>query len=158
MKSGEEIWRRIKEDWHQYHSVILIAGGVMVIMSLFGNGICPLSNIWGFPCPGCGMTRSLVLLLTGNWRESWQMHPFLGAWILFIAAAGVERYLFQTNGKWKKIVLGLLAAGMILWYVYRMATVFPNAEPYIYIEGNMMEKVVPGYAEFVRRFMSVFEN
>lgn len=153
MKSGAEIWKRIKEDWHQYHSVILIIGGVLIVMSLIGKGICPLANLWGFPCPGCGMTRSFVLLLMGDWRGSWEMHPFLAAWILLAAAAGAERYLFQKNGKWKMIVLVILAAGMIAWYLYRMVTVFPNAEPYIYIEGNMMERIVPGYAEFVRRFV-----
>ena len=153
MRSRKEVWNKIKEDWRHYRSTVLIIAGVLVIFSLFGKGVCPLANLWGLPCPGCGMTRSLVLLLTGRWRESWRMHPFLGAWILFIGAGAAERYLFQKNGKWKKVVLVLLLVGMIVWYVYRMATVFPDVEPYIYIEGNMMERVVPGYEKFVQRFL-----
>lgn len=153
MKSRKEVWKRIKEDWSRYRSSIVIVGAAVLILSLLGKGVCPLANLWGFPCPGCGMTRSFLLLLTGRWRESWQMHPFLAGWILFTAAAAVERYLFQRNGKWKRGALVLLAAGMLIWYIFRMAAVFPNKEPYIYIEGNMMERILPGYEEFVHHFM-----
>lgn len=153
MKSRKEVWKRVKEDWRRYRSGILAAGAALAVLSLLGKGVCPLAGLWGFPCPGCGMTRSLALGLAGRWQESWQMHPFLIGWILFIAAAAVERYLIQRNGKWKRAVLIVLAAGMLIWYIYRMTSVFPDVEPYIYIEGNMMERILPGYKEFVHHFI-----
>jgi hypothetical protein len=44
----------------------------------FGNhySICPL-RLAGFEyCPGCGLGRSIVLLLHGQLEESISMHPF----------------------------------------------------------------------------------
>jgi hypothetical protein len=38
-----------------------------------------MSYAWfGVKCPGCGLTRSLVLLAHGDWAASWQQHR-LGA-------------------------------------------------------------------------------
>lgn len=44
---------------------------------------CPFRAATGLPCPGCGVTRSVTLLLRGRVSESWEMHPF-GLPILFV--------------------------------------------------------------------------
>lgn len=149
MGAWREIRQKIVNDWRQYRVGILAAVLLAVVLSVAGRGICPLSWVWGFPCPGCGMTRSLLLLFSGQPAASWEMHPFAGAWILYIAACGVERYVLLRSGRWKKAALVVLVGAMLLFYIYRMATLFPFQAPYIYIEGNLMERTFPGYKEIV---------
>jgi Protein of unknown function (DUF2752) len=38
--------------------------------------VCLFKEITGLPCPSCGTTRSLVLLMHGEFRESLMMNPF----------------------------------------------------------------------------------
>ena len=37
---------------------------------------CMVKNITGYPCPSCGTTRAIQLLLNNNWMASLQMNPF----------------------------------------------------------------------------------
>lgn len=38
---------------------------------------CPIRFLSGIPCPGCGLTRSLAALLSGDFRTSFAFHPGL---------------------------------------------------------------------------------
>lgn len=38
--------------------------------------LCPLDSVLGHPCPGCGLTRSIGLLASGQWSDAVQIHPF----------------------------------------------------------------------------------
>jgi Protein of unknown function (DUF2752) len=40
------------------------------------HSVCLFKEITGLPCPSCGTTRSLVLLMHGEFRESLMMNPF----------------------------------------------------------------------------------
>jgi hypothetical protein len=40
-------------------------------------GTCFYQKFLGFPCPGCGMQRSLIELLKGNLWESLALYPAL---------------------------------------------------------------------------------
>ena len=35
-----------------------------------------VKNVTGYPCPSCGTTRAIQLLLKNNWMASLQMNPF----------------------------------------------------------------------------------
>ncbi len=36
---------------------------------------CGFARMFHIPCPGCGMTRAVTLLVAGDWRGSLHMHP-----------------------------------------------------------------------------------
>lgn len=38
-------------------------------------GVCLLQTSVGIPCPGCGITRSSVSLMTGDLHQAFQHHP-----------------------------------------------------------------------------------
>jgi len=44
--------------------------------------ICTFHNLTGLPCPGCGLTRSLVAGVHGQWKVSFEYHR-LGLVTLF---------------------------------------------------------------------------
>ena len=37
--------------------------------------LCGFHWLTGMPCPLCGMTRALSLLLKGHWELAWRLHP-----------------------------------------------------------------------------------
>jgi len=62
--------------------------------------ICPLS-LAGFQyCPGCGLGRSMVLLLHGHIAESLRMHPL----VVFALGVFVARIfiVFRNNFRFRK--------------------------------------------------------
>ncbi len=67
--------------WVLYH-----LNGTATIAS--EQSLCPFKMLTGFPCPGCGITKSLVFLYAGNWKASFQFHLFgpmvwIGAFMIF---------------------------------------------------------------------------
>jgi hypothetical protein len=46
---------------------------------------CPFRFLVGLDCPGCGMTRGVLLALQGDWGGAWLMNP--GAPLLVAGAA-----------------------------------------------------------------------
>lgn len=37
---------------------------------------CPIRQGLNIPCPGCGLSRAIALLLRGNWQQSLKVHAF----------------------------------------------------------------------------------
>jgi len=51
------------------------------------QSICPFKMLTGFPCPGCGLTKSLVFLYQGDFQKSIHYHLFGPAFAFFCIAA-----------------------------------------------------------------------
>lgn len=61
--------------------------------------MCWSRSVFGFNCPGCGLTRSLIYLAHGDWRSSLAMHR-LG---ILMAVAIVAQLPYCAVGLyWKK--------------------------------------------------------
>jgi len=71
---------------------VLVTVGLVVAallpISVVANGpaLCPFKLMTGLPCPGCGMTRSVVTLLHGDLGASLFYHP-LGVVVVALAVA-----------------------------------------------------------------------
>jgi hypothetical protein len=48
--------------------------------------VCGFRRLTGHPCPGCGLTRSLVFLAHGEVASSFQAHPLGPLVFAFVAA------------------------------------------------------------------------
>ena len=73
---------------------LIAAGGIHVALTATGlpGWQCPFRAATGFPCPGCGLTRGCLLLLSGHFREAMVMHafaPLAVAGLAFIGAGMV---------------------------------------------------------------------
>lgn len=138
IRTGREIGRAVRQDWDSYKTGLLAALAVLAVVSLLGHGLCPSRELLGLPCPGCGLTRSVLLILRGRFAESWQLQPFGYAWLALAVVFILDRYVFETR---QKLWTGLLIAiciGMVALYGYRMVTLFPHTEPMTYYEGNLL--------------------
>lgn len=94
----------------------------------YKQSFCPFKMLSGLPCPGCGITKSIVALYEGAIPESIEYHPFgivvfgLAATFLFAQAvlnkAQVDKlyYHFFRN---RKLTIGL-AVGMSVYHIIRL--------------------------------------
>jgi hypothetical protein len=95
------------------------------------QSLCPFKMLTGFPCPGCGITKSLIFLYEGDFLKSIFYHLFGPIVFLFCIAAIVvlilelitKREYFQSILYSKKIAyfLGFTLAiyhfGRIIYFV-----------------------------------------
>lgn len=114
-----------------------IAGYAWIVLHLFVSQTgaapvgCLVKNISGFPCPSCGVTRSLLLLCSGLFHEALLMNPLglfaaialtiLPLWILIdllIQKNTLARTLLWTEQKIKRkkaIYIPLVALALLNW-------------------------------------------
>ena len=99
-------------------------------------GVCIIKSVTDFPCPSCGTTRAVQLLLQGKMFESLAMNPFgilvtlimtiVPFWILFDIVIKKESFYIAYKKMEKTIRIQWLAAILILlvllnwiWNIYK---------------------------------------
>jgi hypothetical protein len=95
---------------------------------------CMVKNITGYPCPSCGTTRAIQLLLNNDWMASLQMNPFgilvalmmfgFPIWIVFDLLFKKESFYkyYQKaeciiRSKWVAILLIILVIVNWIWNI-----------------------------------------
>lgn len=65
-----------------------------------GPTLCTFRNLTGYDCPGCGLTRSVVAFVHGDFGVSLRAHP-LGAlvFVLFFALGGTALWSWAKGGR-----------------------------------------------------------
>jgi hypothetical protein len=98
--------------------------------------VCLIKNVTGFPCPSCGTTRAVELLLQGKVRESLVANPFgilvtlimvlVPFWILFDLIFKKETFYIYYKKieetlkiKWLAAVLIALVILNWIWNIYK---------------------------------------
>lgn len=139
------VLKRVWSDIRNFGFAILIVTVFYIFMHTCFDAFCPMYVLTGLPCPGCGITRSIIFFLTGQWRRSFYIHPMGCILILFALYCGFFRYI---KGKkvpgFKQIAIGLAGVAVVL-FIIRMVIYFPDRPPYTYNYGNILEKLIPGY-------------
>jgi hypothetical protein len=63
------------------------------------QSLCPFKLLTGFPCPGCGITKSFVALYEGHLLESLSYHIFGLPIFLFCIVLIIILLIELMNGK-----------------------------------------------------------
>src|SRR4051794_9913890 len=70
----------------------VLLGGLLLLVLLprsgFGVPMCAFKELTGLPCPGCGLTRSLICAAHGDWPAAARMNP-VGVLLFPVVPAGV---------------------------------------------------------------------
>ncbi|MBQ8591935.1 MAG: DUF2752 domain-containing protein [Lachnospiraceae bacterium] len=136
------VYSRIKQDVFNYRWAIFIFAIYYVIVKKLFRAFCPLVIMTGFPCPACGMTRAFLFLMTGQFERSWNAHPMAIFWVILAIYCIVMRYLLGKKIKGVQLLIIILLLAMIICYVYRMITLFPNQPPMSYTRNNMLRRLI----------------
>lgn len=74
-------WCNIKQRMYEkrYSLYGLAAGGTFFLMlwlltKLLQGSVCPIYRLFGIRCPGCGMTRGVIAILSGNLQKALAFH------------------------------------------------------------------------------------
>lgn len=98
---------------------LLLAAGVV----LPSGWICAWREITGLPCAGCGGTRSLGLLLSGDWPAAWRLNPgaVAGAFALALLTIYAAVILILRREPWRPRLPGWrwwVAGGLTANWLY----------------------------------------
>lgn len=123
-----DLWRRLFGPWSVGVGMAVVAGAASGVVWLdpagLGIDLCWVRRLSDLPCPGCGLTRSVVSLARGELAQSLALHPFgvavLG-WALLAASSPIwPRALKRVARVWvaqRRPVLDRIYQGLILAFV-----------------------------------------
>lgn len=66
----------LKKRCRDFFFFCLLLGVYVAFITLTGIG-CPIWFSTGISCPGCGMSRAVLLLLSGHFQAAFRMHPLV---------------------------------------------------------------------------------
>ncbi|MDR6967241.1 hypothetical protein J2X31_001248 [Flavobacterium arsenatis] len=78
-------------------------------------------QLFGFDCPGCGMQRSLALILKGQFADAFFMFPAIYTLVVFFGF--IALHFLDKKRNYHKIIISLgIINGliMIISYIYKI--------------------------------------
>lgn len=112
------------------HLLLFIIAGSIIFLSIDLSvipHICLFQHFFGIPCPGCGITRSLLAFFVGDFQFAWILNPvgiILGA---SLVAQVPLRILALCNVSWGRRVFRLTRVTtssiiilLILYWIYQI--------------------------------------
>ncbi len=84
---------------------------------------CPAKKLTGLDCPGCGMQRSTVAALRGDWGGCWETYPPL-ALVVLVVLLTIGHLTFRWKGGARIVQWAFIAAAIAIVanYFYKIAT------------------------------------
>lgn len=82
---------------------------------------CPYKKYFGMDCFGCGMQRSFVALLKGNFSESFHQYPALIPMILMFLFLIVHLiFKFKNGGTWLKYMFIFVVSIVVINFIFKI--------------------------------------
>lgn len=95
--------------------IIIFIGSVSAILNYFGIRSCVFFNLTGCPCPGCGLTRSIINVFKLNIKKSIS-YNILGIPVLIFIISYIffRKKLEIILKKYQKIIIPLIVILVII--------------------------------------------
>lgn len=129
--------RLVSDSRDQIHINIFLSSILLFIFFIFiGHFVdiisrlphfCLFQKIFGIPCPGCGITRSLIAISELNFVSSWHYNP-VGMFILLFIFIQIPLRIFAMTFKnmeglmclFSKILNCLIVSSLLLVWIVRV--------------------------------------
>lgn len=83
---------------------------------------CFYKKYFGVDCPGCGMQRSAIELLKGNFAESLHLFPALIPIMIMVGFLGLHLvFKFENGGTWLKYIFIGVATIITISYIAKLS-------------------------------------
>lgn len=139
---GVDTLKEIKALAKKYWIGIILCLISMIVLNRIFHSVCYSTILFGIPCPACGMTRATILLLTGHFRESFQMHPLLLLFIFELIFCLCIKKILNNYRFFINISVILCMVIFVSFYIYRMKMNYPNIAPMVYRQDNYLHKIL----------------
>ncbi len=90
----------------------------------------PVKSTLGVVCPGCGLTRAMVLFAQGHWKAAIDLHAFapifFGVGIFLVVGsimpAGLQQKIAYQITAFERLtgIVGLLIIGILVYWILRI--------------------------------------
>ncbi len=114
--------------------IVLLAAVTVVQVALTAAGTiawqCPLKSTLGVVCPGCGLTRAMVLFAQGHWKAAIELHAFapifFGVGIFLVVGsilpAGLQQKIAYQIAAFERLtgIVGLLVLSILAYWILRI--------------------------------------
>jgi hypothetical protein len=108
---------------HRWFALALVGVGALQVGLAIANlpgWTCPIKAVLRVPCPGCGLSGAVAMLLTGEWQAALATHAFAPLFLLsFVALAAISTLPEPLRQKaiWQIAVLEQRTAisALLLW-------------------------------------------
>lgn len=153
-----EIVSRIYKDIKEYGWAAIIFVVYYVIVHLMNTAFCPLLQITGLPCAGCGLTRAFLFMVRGELARAFYIHPMAFLILAFLLYCGFFRYIKGSRIRGFQPLFILLVSTVLIFYIIRMIMYFPDRVPYVYSADNVFSHRIPMYGEWISRLISAMRS
>jgi hypothetical protein len=91
---------------------------------------CPVYSTLGIPCPGCGLSTAMTLLIRGDWQIALRTHAFAPVFLFAIALMGIVSILPENLHR--KAILQIatiekhvafaayILFGIVIYWIFRL--------------------------------------
>jgi len=138
----KQILAHVWSDLRRYYLAAVLFLIYSIAIRYFFHAFCPFLIVTGLPCAGCGLTRALLCILTGQWARAYALNPAAFTWAAWGIYFAVCRYLLGRKSKWTLRLLGVVCVITLAVYCYRMATQFPGNPPMTYYRNNILSQIL----------------
>ncbi len=114
--------------------VLILVGAAVIHVWLTALGLpgwrCPIKALLGIPCPGCGLSRAMALLIRGEWQSAMLTHAFapvfLAGFVLMAVVSlipdHIHRAVVSRIAVLERVTgfVGFVLIGMIIYWLIRL--------------------------------------
>lgn len=133
---------RLIKDMKAFYPAAIAFGIYNIVVRKIFHAYCPFLILTGFPCAGCGMTRAVFFILTGQIKRGMALNPAAPMWILFLICFFAERYVRGRTPKYIKVMLAMIVLITFGIYLYRMINFFPGSPPLVFYRNNVISRLL----------------
>ena len=112
--------------------ILLCAATLQIVLISAGlrGWQCPIHTTLGIPCPGCGLTTAITLLIKGDWQRAIHTHAFAPVFLFAFVLMGIVSILPENLHH--KAVLQIAAIekhtafaayvllGIVIYWIFRL--------------------------------------
>ncbi len=137
-----DTFRRIMKDIIFFRWLIIVVLAVFVLFFALFHKNCIFSLLIGYPCPGCGLSRAFLCVVTFHFKEAFFYNPSIYLAAVIAIYFCICRYVLDTRPKY--LTPMCIAAGVIsiIIYIIRMYYMYPDIAPMTYYENNLLKNIL----------------
>lgn len=115
-KVANNIWRDLSKNY----IVIVVIAIYIVAASIIFDNICPSKIVLRLPCPGCGLTRASLSILTGHFLAAVHYNATAYLWVTGIAFAMIQRYILEKKYRFMDAYWIISFVITIIYFIIRI--------------------------------------
>ena len=118
---------------HRQTSAIIFGAAVLhtgLVMTGLPSWSCPFRDLFGIPCPGCGLSRAITALVRGDWQTSFTFHLFAPFFLLALILMAWVTFSPDTQRQWLTShiemierhtgIVAILLIGLVVYWLARL--------------------------------------